>query len=931
MKIRRLALLCVCAAALGACVSSPAPDTRTRAVQEPPIAPAEPSVTELIERGDTAGLQALFKGRERVNVAGPDGRFPLHAAVAKGASDMVEILLAMGAEPDALDAEGKTPLRYAVDGKDAASAKALSRRGASLFMADGAGVSPLDAAIAKGFTASVVDKASIGARGPKGETALHVAVDRLSLEAVKAILALGPELGAKDAAGRTPLDAAFLHPGSTVGAEIAELLVARNAPSSIDEFAYFLRTVRDTNYARARFADGATALHEAVRYDHRGYLSFFLERGVPVDAKTASGSTPLHDAIRLGRLEAAALLLSGGADPNARDGAGNATLHIALPVSQGAVDLVLARGADPALKDKAGNTALHVAVSLGYAPAALGALIDKGAPIDSTNAEGDTPLAMAMRRKAANVVELLATRGASMFVRNAKGETPLSIALADGVELTRTLVAASPKGAKDDSGEGPFHYAVRMRAGSLIIETIKAIGLDPSARNNEGDGALHLAARTNSAAEGQALLLSGADPYAVNAAGVTPLSIALAHGAGPQPWFFSSVVLQSRDSAGNGPLHHAAMDGSAVGVAFLVKEGVPVDARNADGQTPLMLALRKDSTGTVNALLSLGADAGARDGSGATTLHLAVYWKARECLRLLARSAASLDQRDFTGKTPLRDAVDKADALATAFLLEGGADPLARDNSGKTPLHAAARQGDERFATALVAKAARVDIRDDAGATPLIEAAYAENVNAARVLTAGGASVHAKDASGESPLSYAAKKSPAMLKTLLSERTARTSDADGRSVVRVIIDAKPSVELLGIAMAAGASPHDRDAFGRSPLHVALASGQAELAQFLVSVGSDRFVRDATGTTPAGLAFSGGDALIAALFGADPSASDFLGETALHYAAAAGAERAVQSLLALGADTERRNAAGERPADVANRRGHQAIASMLGGK
>ena len=64
-------------------------------------------------------------------------------------------------------------------------------------------------------------------------------------------------------------------------------------------------------------------LHEAVRYDHRGFLSFFLERGVPVDAKNASGATALHDAVRLGRLDAARLLLAKKADPNAVDGSYN--------------------------------------------------------------------------------------------------------------------------------------------------------------------------------------------------------------------------------------------------------------------------------------------------------------------------------------------------------------------------------------------------------------------------------------------------------------------------------------------------------------------------------------------------------------------------------------------------------------------------------
>lgn len=912
---------------LASCVSTPG-----QPEPAPAQPPAEPSLNELIERGDVKGLQAMFKGRDQANKAGADGRYPLHAAVLKGSSQMVEILLAMGAEPDPLDPEGKTPLRYAVDQGDQQSARALVFKGASVFAADKAGVSPLDAAIAKGFTASLIDRTTVSKRGPKNVTALHVAVDRLSISAVKAIIALDPDLAAKDDAGRTALDAAFLHPGSKVGAAIAELLVARNAPSSIDEFTYFVRAVRDTNYARARFADGATVLHEALRYDHKGYLAFFLDNGVPVDAKNASGSTPLHDAVRLGAIESARLLLAKGADPNARDGFGNTPLHLALPATgtQATLELLLSSGADPAIKDKGGNTALHVAVALGYPRTAVELLIARGAPVDAANVEGDTALAMAMRRRNQPLVSALAAKGASMFIKNVKGETPLSIALADGPESTRMLIAASPKDARGDSGDSPYHHAVLLRASAATIAVLKELGLDPSSRNNEGDTALHLATRLKASDQSLALLAAGAEPFLANASEATPLSLALSATGGPLEWFFTPSVLAARDSSGNGPMHYAAMAALPDGVLYLSSRGMPVDALNGDGQTPMMLALRKDSTATVNAFLTLGANPGARDASGSTALHLAVYWRATECLRLLARQSKTIDPRDYTGKTPLRYAVDRADARATAFLLEQNADPLARDSSGETPLHAAVRQEDERFASALAAKARRIDTRDDSGTTPLLEAVYAENAKTARVLASLGASIHARDSSGESPLSYALKKGTPMLKALLDERTARSSDADGKSLLRVILEVKPSTEYIDLALASGASPNDRDAFGRSPLHIATLKGYGDIAARLVAAGADRFSRDMDGATPAALALSAGEGIIAALFGREVNAADYLGETALHYAAAAGLDKAVQSLLALGANTGLKNAAGETAADVARRRGHDIIAKLLGG-
>lgn len=934
MKAYRTALATLTIVLSVSCVS-----TGTREAPQPQPAPpaagigrepADPDLAALIEQGDAAGLQAVFKGRELANKAGADGRYPLHVAAAKGSREMIEILLAMGAAPDPQDATGKTPLRYAVDAGDAASARALIARGASVFVADKAGLTPLDAAIASSFAGKLLDKASASARGPQGETPLHVAVNRLSLDAVRAILALDPDVSARTVAGLTPLDAAFLHPNSPVSAAIAELLVGRNAQSSMDDFGYFIRAVRDTNYSRARFADGATVLHEAVRYDHRGYLSFFLDRGVPVDARNASGATALHDAMRQGKMEAAAILLEKGADPNARDGSGNTPLHLALPSSgaRAAMDMLLARGADPSIKDRQGNTALHIAISLGYPVSAIESLLSKGVPVDGTNADGDTALTLATRRRNAELMPTLVARGASVFVRNAKGETPLSIAFADGPEATRLLVAPAPKDIRDDAGDSPFHYAVRLSAAPAVIASLRELGLDPSARNNEGDTALHLAVRRPSQAQGLALLEAGSDPFAANVSGVSALTLALAAKGGPPDWFFTPAVLGARDSAGNGALHYAAMAALPDGAAYLARRGVPVDGTNAEGRTALMLALKADSVQTVNVLLSLGADPARRDGSGASALHLGVYWSAHACLQVLIAKTSNVDVRDYTGKTPLRDAVDQSDAQSIGFLLQKGADPLARDNSGETPLHAAARRADGGVVTALASKARYVDARDDGGATPLLEAVYAERLATARLLAEMGASIHARDAGGESPLSFALRKGPEALKALLTPVTVRSSDADGHSVLRAILDAKPGVEFVQIALTAGAPWEDRDSRGRSPLHVAAAASYHEIVMVLMDAGADPFARDADGRTAAAIAMAAGDVAVGAMFAARPNMADYLGETALHYAAAAGLEKAALALLSLGADPSKRNALGETPSDVARRRGYETLAGLL---
>ncbi|TFG84576.1 MAG: hypothetical protein E4H20_02760 [Spirochaetales bacterium] len=918
------------AAALSfSCVSS-GPTPPAEPASQPKQTTVEPDILALIESGDTIGLQQLFKGRELADKPGADGRYPLHLATVKNSLEMVDLLLAMGAKPDPRDADGKTPLRYAVDAGDERMARSLLSKGASVFAIDSAGVTPLDSAIAKGFTAKLLDRNTVATRGLDGRTPLHMAVDRLSPDAVQAILALDPDVNVKDAAGRTPLDAAYAHPGSPISPIIAEALVTRNAASSVDAFSYFTRAVRDTNYARTRFVDGATVLHEAVRFDQRGFLTFFLDRGVPVDARNASGSTALHEAMKSGALEAAKILLAKGADPNSLDGNGSTPLHLALPGpgANAAMVLLLGQGANPSIKDKSGDTALQIAVALGYPAQAIEMLLAKGAPLDSANAAGDTALSLATRRRNADLVPLLVAKGANIFVKNSTGESPLSIALGDGPDAASLLLKAAPKDIKDDTGETPYHLAVRLAASPATIEAIAKIGLNPSVRNIEGDSPLHLAVRRNARPQGEALLKAGADPYSLNGSGKSPLTLALVAPSSTGSWFFTPAVLAARDASGNGPMHYAAMAGLPDGIAYLASLGTKIDEPNADGRTAVMLSLRNDSVSALRALLALGAESGRRDNSGATAMHLAVYWSAREGVKLLAETVKTVDLRDYTGKTPLRDAVDKDDRDMISFLLSKKADPLAGDNTGKTPLHAAARLGDPFAIKSMVSIAERIDTRDDSGVTALLEAMYAGSLDAARILAASGASIHARDATGESPLSFAAKAGVKSLGVLLNNVNARISDADGRSVVRVILETKPGADEVTAALAAGAPPNDRDARGRSPLHFSVSRRLYDISAILVAAGADAYARDVDGNTPAGLAFTDGEASIRAVFGARPNLVDLLGDGPLHYAAASGQEKGIVTLLALGSDTSLRNAAGEIPADVARRRGFTTLAELL---
>jgi len=813
------------------------------------------------------------------------------------------------------------------------TAALLASRGADLFLVDSTGTSPLDDALAKGpdYLKALVQSNNVNSIGPDGRTPLHAASDKLLLPAVSYLLSLGPDLTIRDSAGRTALDCALLHPSRKESAQIAKTLVLKGASPGFGDFDWFIQAARSGDWARPRFSEGDTVLHRAVRDGYKGFVEYFLEEKVPVDLKNAAGATSLHEAVRSGRYDIAELLLSKGANPNARDGFGNTALHIVLPETgrREGVELLIRYKADPSLKDRSGNTPLHVAVLLGYPTETAPLFLDAGAYVDSANAEGDTPLALAVRKLRPDWSRLLVDRGANVFARNSTGQTPLAAALNIGPEAVDPLLTPATIRSRDDSGNGLLHGAVLLKAIPETLTLMMERGVDPSWRNNEGDTPLHIAVRTDQADPSLVLLAAKADVYAANVKGATPLGIALNAPLNPKRWFFTEDVLLSRDGAGNTPLHYAASEGLVQAATFLISIGASLDARNADGQTPLHAAVRKDAPDCVRALISSGADLSARDLTGSTPLHSAVYWNARKSMEALVLAGADLNARDFAGASPLFEAVRRQDAESARWLLEHGADPSARNDAGRTPLHDAAKNGDLPVVQLLLAAGANPNVRGDGGATPLHEAVSGDRASVISALTARGADIHARNFSGETPLSLALIRGSGILKALLTRDAVLSVDSDGQSVLRVILEAKPSPEFVDIALAAGAQTRERDRMGATALHVAVFQGYTEIVKRLISGGADIFARDREGNSPLSLAVAKGpDSLGAVVSESNVNTKDLLGNRPLHYAALAGNVEAAKYLLFLGADKAARNSAGDTAGDTAAKRGFTELLELL---
>ena len=80
--------------------------------------------------GDMAALRAALERRPLIDARDKDGRSALMLAVLRGRGEAVDALLAAGADPNAADVHGVTPLHAALNGEQADIAAALRRAGA---------------------------------------------------------------------------------------------------------------------------------------------------------------------------------------------------------------------------------------------------------------------------------------------------------------------------------------------------------------------------------------------------------------------------------------------------------------------------------------------------------------------------------------------------------------------------------------------------------------------------------------------------------------------------------------------------------------------------------------------------------------------------------------------------------------------------------
>ncbi|MBD0390989.1 ankyrin repeat domain-containing protein [Wolbachia endosymbiont of Pentalonia nigronervosa] len=182
--------------------------------------------------------------------------------------------------------------------------------------------------------------AEVNATDSNGKTPLHYAAS-LSLDIVKYLVAQGADINARDNDEMTPLhDAARFHLDVVkyLVAQGADINARDNdygyTPLYTPVFASDLDTVKYlvNNGANVKVTDnyGYTPLHNAVISATLEIVKCLVEKGANVNAKAGDGNTPLHWAVNSGnrKLETVQYLVNNGARVNIKNGHNKTPLDI---------------------------------------------------------------------------------------------------------------------------------------------------------------------------------------------------------------------------------------------------------------------------------------------------------------------------------------------------------------------------------------------------------------------------------------------------------------------------------------------------------------------------------------------------------------------------------------------------------------------------
>jgi ankyrin repeat protein len=453
---------------------------------------------------DVDEARKLIAAGADVNATESDGTSPLLWAAHQGSPELVQLLLKAGADPNVANNFGVTPLLEASRYGDAATIEALLEGGAD-----------------------------VAAAAREGETPLMAAARAGSVQSVQLLLSRGADVNAVESLQE---QTALMWASAEGHLDVVDLLLDHGANPNLKARASELSTRSTrTDYP----SGGFTALMWAVRNGDEAVVRRLVEGGADLNAVNADDATAMMLAIVNDRFDLAAKLLELGADANdgslyhavemrdattdwrARDGS---RLRADHPNQLTALDLVnalLKAGADP---DKPVSVQMHNA-SMCCDPKA------NATPFYRAAVAADVEAIKAMLPYDPDFTWVpTSIKTGPRQPGDTGGRTALMVAMNGGKGVG---MAGGPGDIRE--GNAPPFREVSNRDPVEAVKVLLEAGADPDAKTPDGDTALHWAAFTGKLDVVRALVEGGADMNVKDAADKTALQVVEEQAPRPPP------------------------------------------------------------------------------------------------------------------------------------------------------------------------------------------------------------------------------------------------------------------------------------------------------------------------------------------------------------------------------------------------------------
>ncbi len=657
---------------------------------------------DCIQSNDTTTLEKLLKAGANPNATNNFGNTPLNVAAFYGRREACGMLIRFGAVVDSVNPQGQTPLIAA--SSDYGSLETVSfllQAGANPNHRMSNGDTAINRAAWYGHT-TVVEKllqyrANPAFKNSLNYTALYSAIERNRPSTALVLARTGIAINDADDRGTTPL-----HLASAKGmTELVTLMLEKGADPKLvsSSYATALHSAAMNGHlaiARALVAkgadplaatsQGATALHQVAYGNHTEFVSYLLSLNVNINAVNNYGQTPFHMAVLGNAQEAARLLKDNQANINLADKSGITPLMSAVSQHKTIAASLIEWGADVNLLNKDKNSAIYFAL-IANNQSILERLIAARATLDMDNKSGISPLIEAILRRQMPSVQKIVQAGANVNLITSTKATALCAAIdQDQVEIFHYLLANKASARVPCYNSSALHISLQRTSNLNFLKTLLEHNPDLEAIDAQSYTPLLVAISGRKREALQMLMSKGANVNATTRDRKTALRVAAeVYPDHSTEAIFRDLLTSAQinlnahvDAYQNTILHYLVTSRQENQMsllhALLAKEP-NLEVRNSAGETPLLSAVNFNYVKSLDLLLVIGANPNAMIPESHTALTLALDRRNTESIQLLLKSSrVNVNLKNGHGLAPLSYAINESNLNQwIAPLIEKGA------------------------------------------------------------------------------------------------------------------------------------------------------------------------------------------------------------------------------------------------------------------